>query len=164
MAGAKVTGSGVLDMKLLAAQLKEADPALKRGLRKNFRDAASPVAEDVRQSILAMPSRHDGTLRAETARTITLSTSITRNGIRVQVSSLGNRMPAGKSTLPRHLDSVRGWNHPVWGRGPRSRWHWTKRRQHGKPQWFERPIALNAREFQAAARQALNEVQRKLGA
>jgi hypothetical protein len=164
MAEAKVTGSGVDEMKLLAARLKDADPALKRELRKKFRDAAEPVAGDVQQSILLMPSHHDGTLRREAARTIVTRTSFSSAGVRVQIDSLGSRMPQGKGTLPHHLDSGRGWHHPVWGHGPRGKWHWTRRRQLGKPGWFERPVIDNARAFRDAALAAIGEVERKLGA
>jgi hypothetical protein len=164
MAEAQVTGSGVLDMKLLAAKLKEADPVLKRELRRNFRAAAEPVVGDVEQSILLMPSHHDGTLRRQVARTVAVGTSFTAAGVRVQIDSNGSKMPPGKGTLPHHLDSEKGWNHPVYGHGPRSRWHWTRRRQHGKPGWFERPIADNAREFRNAALAAIDAVERELGA
>lgn len=163
MAEAQVTGSGVLDMKMLAAKLKDAGPALKRNLRKNFRDAAAPVAEDVRKSILAMPSHHAGTLRAETARTIVVRTSFSSAGVRVNIDSLGQRMPQGKGTLPHHLDSAKGWNHPVWGHGPRSRWHWTRTRQHGKAGWFEAPVIADAREFRDAALRAIAETEKHLG-
>ena len=163
MAEAKVTGSGVLDMKLLAAKLKEADPALKRNLRRAFKDAAEPVLGDVEQSILLMPSHHDGTLRRQVAKTVSVRTSFSASGVRVQIDSLGAKMPPGKGTLPHHMDSGKGWNHPVYGHGPRSRWHWTRRRQTGKPGWFERPIADNAREFQAAAQRAIDAVRRELG-
>jgi hypothetical protein len=163
MADAEVTGSGVLDMKLLAAKLKEADPALKRELRKKFRDAAEPVAGDVEQSILLMPSHHGGTLRREVARTVVVRTSFSSAGVRVQIDSLGSKMPEGKGTLPHHLDSGKGWNHPVYGRGPRSRWHWTKRRQLGKPGWFEKPVIDNAREFRNAALAAIAETEKHLG-
>jgi hypothetical protein len=164
MASAEVTGTGVLDMKLLAAKLKEADPVLKRELRRNFKKAAEPVVRDVRQSILAMPSRHKGPLRAEVAGTVVLRTSFAASGVRVNIDSLGSRMPRGKDTLPRHLDSARGWNHPVYGRGPRSRWNWTRKRQHGKAGWFERPVIENAREFRDAALAAIDAVERELGA
>jgi hypothetical protein len=164
MADAEVTGSGVTGMKLLAARLKEADPVLKRELRKKFRDAAEPVAGDVEQSILLMPSHHGGTLRREVARTVVVRTSFSSAGVRVQIDSLGSKMPAGKGTLPHHLDSDKGWNHPVWGHGPRSRWGWTRRRQLGKPGWFERPIADNAREFRDAALKAIAETEKHLGA
>ncbi len=164
MADAQVTGSGVPGMKLLAAKLKEADPKLKRELRKKFRDAAEPVAGDVEQSILLMPSHHDGTLRREVAGTVVVRTSFSSAGVRVQIDSLGSKMPAGKGTLPHHLDSGKGWNHPVWGHGPRSRWHWTRRRQLGKPAWFEKPVIDNAREFRNAALAAIAETEKHLGA
>lgn len=180
MAEAKVTGSGVLDMKLLAAKLKNADPVLKRELRRNFKAAAEPVIGDVEQSILLMPSHHDGTLRRQVAKTVAAGTSFTAAGVRVQIDSNGAKMPAGKGTLPHHLDSEKGWNHPVHGgRGAEAvalmsrrilgkghgghgrRWTWVH--QIGKPQWFERPIAQNAREFQNAAQRAIAETERHLG-
>lgn len=163
MAEAQVTGSGVLDMKLLAARLKEADPKLKRELRKNFRAAAEPVAGDVEQSILLMPSHHDGTLRREVAKTVTVKTSFSASGVRVSIESDGRKMPQGKQTLPHHLDSAKGFNHPVYGHGPRSRWHWSRRRQLGKPGWFERPITEGAREFRDAALAAIAETEKHLG-
>jgi hypothetical protein len=156
MADARITGGEQL--KVLAAQLKEAGPALQRELRRNFRDAAEPVIGDVQQSILLMPSHHAGTLRAEIARTVTVSTSLTGDGIAVRITSAGSRMPPGKESLPFHADSAKGWRHPVFGHEDR----WVQ--QYGKPEWFERPIADNAREFQAAAQQAVDEMQRKLGA
>lgn len=158
MAEAQVTGPGVLDMKLLAIRLKDADPALKRNLRRQLRDAAAPVAQDVRQSILDMPAAAQRGLRQETAATVRLSTSVTQAGISVQITSDGRKMPQGKGTLPRHLDSARGWKHPVFGN--RDRWV----RQMGKPGWFELPIAARARAFQAAAQQALDGTARELGA
>lgn len=157
MADAKVTGSGVLNMKMLAARLKDADPALKRELRRNFKAAAEPVIGDVQQSILLMPSRHDGTLRREVAKTVVVRTSFASSGVRVQIDSLGQRMPAGKESLPFHADSAKGWRHPVFGHEDR----WVQ--QYGKPEWFERPIADNAREFADAAQRSVDEIQRKLG-
>ena len=189
MAEAEVTGAGVTEMKLLAARLKEADPKLKRELRKNFRDAAEPVIGDVEQSILLMPSRHDGTLRREVARTVVARTSFSAAGVRVQIDSLGSKMPEGKGTLPHHLDSDKGWNHPVYAQGDRfflrrSRARkyrhltgrlehlkplvkqnaWTWRHQLGKPGWFEKPIIDNARQFRDAALKAIDAVERELGA
>jgi hypothetical protein len=180
MADAQVTGSGVDSMKLLAARLKDADPKLKRELRRRFKDAAEPVAGDVEQSILLMPSRHDGTLRREVAKTISLRTMFTISGVRVQIDSLGQKMPEGKGTLPHHLDSDKGWEHPVFGRpepeaesvalqklhgkgfGHGRAWTW--RHQFGKPGWFEKPIIDNAREFRNAALAAIAETEKHLGA
>ena len=180
MAEAKVTGPGVPAMKLLAERLKEADPVLKRELRRNFKDAAEPVAGDVQQSILLMPSKHGGTLRREVAKTVTVRTSFATSGVRVAIESLGQRMPPGKQTLPHHLDSPKGWNHPVYGRkeaekialaarrtlgkggGHGRGWTWV--RQYGKPGWFEKPVIDNARQFRDAALKAIDAVERELGA
>jgi len=186
MAEAQVTGPGVLDMKLLAAKLKDADPVLKRELRKKFRDAAEPVAGDVQQSILLMPSRRqDHTLRAEVAGTVVVRTSFAQSGVRVSIDSDGRKMPHGKETLPRHLDEAGFW-HPVYPRGPRftlrpsrarkfrhlaegqrplvkqGAWTWVE--QTGKPGWFERPVIDNARQFRDAALAAIDETERHLGA
>ena len=127
MAEAKVTGPGVLDMKLLAARLKEADPVLKRELRRNFRDAAEPVAGDVQQSILLMPSHHGGTLRREVAKTVAVRTSFTAPGSACRSTRSAPRCRPGKDTLPHHLDSAKGWNHPVYARGPEAQ---SRSRQH----------------------------------
>jgi hypothetical protein len=180
MADAEVTGSGVTGMKLLAAKLKEADPKLKRELRRNFRAAAAPLVEDVKNSILTMPSHHAGQLREEVANTVVLRTSFSTAGVRVNIDSLGARMPPGKGTLPHHLDSEQGWNHPVYGRAEAEaesvalqKIHgkgfghgraWTWRKQFGKPGWFERPITDGAREFRNAALAAIDAVERELGA
>ena len=189
MAEAKVTGPGVDEMKLLAARLKEADPKLKKELRRNFRDAAEPVLGDVEQSILLMPSRHDGTLRREVIKTLSLRTSFSASGVRVSIDSIGSKMPEGKGALPHHIDSDKGWNHPVYAKGDRfflrpsrarkyrhltghlehlkplvkqNAWTWTH--QLGKPGWFEKPITDNARAFRDAALKAIEAVERELGA
>lgn len=171
MADATVTGEGVPAMKLLAARLKEADPELKKELRRSFRDAAAPLAREVQQSILSMPSKHGGTLREEVARTVVVRTSFSAKGVRVQINSQGSKMPEGKQTLPRHMDSKKGWKHPVYGRradthpgGHGRAWTWIKTPQYGKPGWFEDPIAENARTFRDAALAAIDAVEKKLGA
>lgn len=175
---AEVRGLGPEQIKLLIAELKTADPALKRDLRRNLREAARPAVDAARRSILAMPSRHGGSLREEVARSVTLTTSLTRSGIRVAITAKPRKMPPGKESLPAHLDSAKGWNHPVYGRpeaeaesvalqqvhgkgfGHGRGWAWVK--QFGKPGWFEEPIALHARDFQAAADAALAEAERRL--
>jgi len=151
-----VTGSGVVDMKLLAVKMRTADPRLKKALRKKLTDAARPVARRVQDSILSMPAHDEAGLRAETAATVKVTSRISRSGISVSIVSYGGKMPAGKESLPKHLDSSRGWGHPVWGH--RDRWV----RQRGKPQWFETPPTLNRNEFRSACEAAMNETARQL--
>lgn len=153
----RVTGTGPAEMKLLAARLKTADPALKRDLRRNMRQIAAPTVARVRESILSMPSHHDGTLRGEIARTVSSSVGITKTGVRLDILSSGRKMPAGKDRLPGFTDSARGWNHPVFGN--RNVW----RRQHGKPGWFELTIMRSARDAERAVQRAMGATARKLG-
>lgn len=187
---AKITGSGIEDMRALAVKLRAADPALKKELQKRFRAQARPVVRDVKQSILAMPAEHGGSkpgtvpLRAAIARTVGSSNRVTKNGIEVAVTSRGSRMPEGEETLPKHVDSARGWAHPVYARGSRfslgpsrarkyravptslrplvhqGRWTWV--RQLGKPHWFEDPVLGHEARFRAAAQAAMDEIGRKL--
>ncbi len=178
---AKVTGPGVPEMKALGARLKTAEPELKKNLRGQFRDVAGPLARAAQQSILSMPSHHDGTLRGELARTVTTSTRITVNGIQVSVVSLGSRMPPGKQNLNGYTDSDKGWKHPVFGqslpelaavtarrilgkgagRGHGRGWTWV--RQIGKPGWFEGTIGDAAgRDARNACYDAMAETARHL--
>jgi hypothetical protein len=99
--------------------------------------------------------------------------AVTKNGIRCDIISNGRKMPPGKETLPAHLDSDRGWGHPVFARGQfmnsrskagrlavRRSWTWV--REMGTPGWFERPITADARQIQAACQAAMDQVKRDL--
>ena len=116
-------------------------------------------------SILEMPSHHDGTLRGEIAHTVSSSVRFTRTGVQVDILSSGRKMPDGKASLPEHADDPKGWAHPVWGHGPRRRWHWTKDpHQVGKPGWFEDPIASDGPKLAGAMNAAVDDTRRYLGA
>lgn len=153
----RVTGTGPAEMKLLAARLKTADPALKRELRRNMRTIIAPTVARVRESILSMPSHHHGTLRAEIARTVSASTGITRTGVRLDILSSGRKMAAEKDRLPGFTDSARGWKHPVFG----NRNVWVRER--GKPGWFELTIMRSAPYAERAVQHAMDTTARKLG-
>jgi hypothetical protein len=190
---AQITGTGPAQMRKLAILLRSADPQLKRELRRNFRALARPTVEKVQRSILDMavkPSepgaRPHPPLRETIARTVGSSVGLTKNGIRLDIVSLGSKMPRGESTLPKHVDSREGWPHPVYARGSRFKaapsknrkfrhmapglrptvkaGAWTWRHQTGKPQWFEDPIIASGRDLQDAAQAAMNDVAKRLKA
>jgi hypothetical protein len=181
----RVTGPGPAQMKLLAVKLHQADPELRRDLRRQFRAIAAPTVADVRASILSMPSHHDGTLRGEIARTVSSSVGATRSGVRLDIVSSGRKMPPGKGELPRDTNAAK-WNHPVFARPmaeliahmtagfspkPRSghapsRQHgrgWTWVKQTGKPHWFETAVSKNAPRARAAVLDAMSQTARRLG-
>jgi len=151
-----VTGGGPAEAKILAAKLRAAPAEMKRDLRRQLRGQAGPAVRAAKESILSMPSHHDGTLRGEVARTVSSSVGLSARGARLDIVSSGRKMPAGKDRLPGFLDSAKGWNHPVWG----NRDAWV--REHGKPGWFEVPLAKRAPELRAAAERAIDDVKRKL--
>jgi hypothetical protein len=165
---ARVTGSGPEELKSLAVRLKEADPRLRLELRRSMRKSAAPVVREVQRSILDMPSVHGSPpgrvpLREAIARTVTASVSTTASGVKLEIVSLGRRMPEGEQNLPALADRQRGWGHPVWGRHTQTRKEWTWVRQHGKTGWFERPVIDSARQVQDELQAALDETARKLG-
>lgn len=187
---AQIKGTGISDMRELAVKLRAADPALKRDLQKRFRAQARPVVRAVQRSILEMPAEHGGSkpgtvpLRTAVARTVGSSARVRKDGIEVAITSRGSRMPQGEESMPKHLDSSRGFAHPVYARGarfslrpsrarkyrgvPRSarplvhegRWTWV--RQLGKPQWFEAPVQQSAAQWRREAQAAIDEVRRRL--
>lgn len=181
----QITGGGAEQMRLLAARIRQADPAFKRELLRRFRDASRPVTAAAVASIESMPSHHDGTLRGEVAKTIRASVGVTRSDVRLDITSLGSRMPRGETNLPAYLDSAKGWSHPVYAQGPRfhlgrshaakyrrrpaalrpmvKRGSWTWVHQMGKPEWFEGAIGPLARGLQRDVSAAMEETKRKLG-
>jgi hypothetical protein len=136
---------------------------LKKNLRKRLKDAAEPVADKARRSILDMPGVRQKGLREEVAATVTTSVTTPASGVKVTIASRGSRMPEGKGNLPRYLDERRGWGHPVYAdrSKPRSEWRWAH--QQGKPGWFEQPIARSAPDLQRACERAIDDTRRLLG-
>lgn len=185
MAEVRLTGTGPAELKILAARLRTADPELKRDLRRRFRSAAGDAADAVQRSALALPAeKYQEGLRAQVAATIRVETRITRSGITVSIVSDGRRMPPGKASLPRHMDSPKGWSHPVFPQGPRFRLrpsraaryigiraskrplvhegNWTWVHEMSRPFWFEQPIMDRQRQLTDALQRAVNDTQAKL--
>lgn len=152
-----VTGSGPEELRRLAAELKAADPLLRKNLAKAFREAAKPVVKAAQDAILESPSDHDGTLRREVAKTVSAAVS-TGNGkqVTLNIVSRGSRMPEGKDKLPGNLNGDR-WRHPVFG----NRRNWVPQRSRAEG-WFSETIAGRARGLQAAAEAAMEETAREL--
>lgn len=110
-----VGGPGPEQLRELAARLKVADPVLKRQLRRNLRNAVKPAAQAAKDSILAMPSKHDGHLREALAKSVTVSTSITGRQIQIDIVQNGKKLEAtGQGTLGQLFDSDKGFRHPVY--------------------------------------------------
>ncbi len=154
---ATVTGGGREEMKRLAARLKTADRELRDNLRKEFRKAAKPVVEATQNAVLSSPSKHDGTLRREAARTVSASVLMSARQVQLNIVSRGSRMPEGKQTLAAYLNDSTRWKHPVYGN--RKAWRHQRSRAEG---WFDRTVSGHAGDLRAAAEAALDETAKKL--
>jgi len=163
------------ELRNLAQELRNADRNdLAKDLRAAVRRAAGPARADVQAAILAL--RVKGTrgggakqrgvaavLRARTERGRDLAgrrsrglrrtiagavgIRVTARGVLIQVNS--SRLPPGQQSLPMHLESRRGWRHPVFG--DREMWA----HQLGVP-WFHATIRRHQPRFHAEIRAAMN--------
>lgn len=155
---ATVTGGGREELKRLALELKGADKSLRDNLRKQFREASKPVVEATRNAILASPSKHDGTLREEAAKTVSAQVLMSSRQVQLNIVSRGSRMPEGKQTLNGYLNDSARWKHPVYGH----RKTWVHQNSHAKG-WFTDTISGQEADLRRAAEAALEETARKLG-
>lgn len=164
----------------LAKDLRKAGRTdLRKALRKKISEAGKPVLEDVKAAARAIPvtSRGGGTRqrrrynvsRATTDRakqsaerrhaglraTIAAATKlqITAKGVRFVVQS--SKLPADQQSLPRHLDSEKGWRHPVFG--DKNVWV----HQKGRP-YFGATIKKKAPAFRRAIVEAMEEIRREI--
>jgi hypothetical protein len=105
---------------------------------------------DVRGAALRASKRSTG-LRTRIAAATKLQ--ITAKGVRFVVNS--SQLPESQRTLPRHLDSPKGWRHPVFG----NREVWVD--QKGGP-WFADTIKRRAPEFRSAIVKAMDDISQEI--
>lgn len=164
----------------LAKRLRQAGRKdLRSSLRKKISDAGRPVLDDVKTAVRTIPvtSHGGGTAqrrrynvgRATTERakrsagrrgaglrsTIASATKlqITAKGVRFVVQS--SKLPENQRSLPRHLDSEKGWRHPVFG----NRDNWVA--QKGRP-YFASTIKKKAPAFRRAIVEAMEKIRREI--
>jgi hypothetical protein len=102
------------------------------------------------QAIARAAARPHG-LRESIARAVKLQ--ITARGVRFIVNS--SQLPESQRTLPRHLDSPKGWRHPVFA----NREHWVH--QQGRP-YFAATIKKRAVKFRQSIVQAMEDIKNKI--
>lgn len=152
----RVEGAGFAEV---SRALNSADKALRKAMFDELRAAAKPVVDDMKSSVLALDSQGKAIgnaqraahglkrtkklthkkvqnavagsgLRASIARAVHIKIADKgwKVGVRVRVD--GTKLPADQKYLPRGLDSVKGWRHPVFGTDS-----WAQ--QYGNPPgWF----------------------------
>jgi hypothetical protein len=90
---------------------------LRKSMVKRTRDAIYPVVPVLRAAITSLPSGgtgHTG-LREKTARGVQVKVSVAgpRVGARLRVDP--RLFPANAKSLPKRLEGIGRWRHPVWG-------------------------------------------------
>lgn len=117
--------------------------------RQAFREAAGLRGRRVRAA------KGGYGLRAQVARGIKSKVSYSgrKLGARITVDTV--QFPPSQRNLPKHLDSPRGWRHPVWG----NRQNWVG--QKGEP-YFSVPIERHIKDVRAAIVRAVDNVLRRL--
>jgi hypothetical protein len=160
-----------LQMRKVSEQLKaQGRGDLERKMRRNVRRAAQPVVADLRRAVLGVqvqsekggrvrPDRSTG-LRARVAGSLT--TSVTRRGVRIKANAKRVAPGGYGSSLPKYLDAdisgFRSWRHPVFGRRDNPN-DWQV--QTGQP-WFFRTLARHENTFRRAVLGALDDTIREL--
>lgn len=178
--------TGASQLYELNRRLKAVDRKLATKLRKNIRAGAQPAVAATKQAILTLPvagSRGGGN-KARTEHRLSKARKVTeksaaraarKSGLRrtiadaikvdirtgsktasVRILVDESRLPPDQRTLPRHLDSARGWRHPVFGRRDDP---WVT--QKGRP-WFEVTIRKHADEVRSSIVAAMDEMARDL--
>jgi hypothetical protein len=180
-AGFSISAKGAAQFIALSKELRKAGRGdLRKALQVRITAAGKPVVADVRSVVtsLQVKSSHGGgggqrrahavgrtsTERAKASaarrktglrRTIAGATKleITARGVRIIVRK--DALPPSQQSLPRHLDSVQGWRHPVFG----NREAWVTQRG---ATWFASTIQRHAPEFRRAVLTAVDDIQRRI--
>lgn len=186
---ARVEIRGTRDFRVVAGKLKAAgNGQLRRELGRNMREAARPMVTAMQQAVQATESagvrggggqqRREFTLgrakkttelirkraavgrglRSTVARTLRIKMTTGARSARVEIRSDTKLMPAGQRKLPRHMNTGR-WRHPVMG----NRDVWVGQTV-TPPGWFDRPAGRGGRRIQNAARDVVNDINRKIAA
>lgn len=114
-------------------------------------DSAAIAAQ--RERIRARSKRGTG-LRDSVARSLRLVVKTGSRSTLVRIEVDASKMPEDQRTLPRHLDSAKGWRHPTFGHDP-----WVS--QKGRP-WFEVTIRKHAPAVQAHIVKAMDDIANKI--
>lgn len=137
------------EFRTVAAALRAIDRTLPTKLRKKLQAAAKPLATAAKAKVKALPRtgrQHTG-LYARVARGVKVQSSLSRNPrVRVVTSMADPR----EAAIPRGLDTVRGWRHPVFG----DRDNWVQQRGYS---WFIETMQDGQPDIQRALVEVLDE-------
>ncbi|MGH3439669.1 MAG: hypothetical protein ACRDRN_24845 [Sciscionella sp.] len=180
-----LSSQGAQEFRALSRKLKDTGRKdLRTKLRRGIIQAGKPVVADVQEAVLSLHTTSTGNLnpksgnarrrehniaRARSASAVRRAERLgaglresTARATRLQVTARGvkiitdsNKLPESQRSLPRHMDSPKGWRHPVFG----NRHVWVL--QKAGP-WFASTISKKAPKFRQAILQTMDDVTRDL--
>jgi hypothetical protein len=157
---------------------------LRKELLKAIRAGAKPALADTRKAVKTIPvtgargggrkareehqfdhsrgdedkrrarARRGAGLRDTVARALRLTVKTGSRAPRVRFEVDASKMPEDQRTLPRHLNSIRGWRHPTFGHDP-----WVA--QKGQP-WFQVTIRKHLPAMRARILKAMDDIAAKI--
>ena len=139
------------EFRTVANALREIDHTLPGKLRRDMKNSINPLVRRAQEKVRTMPvaghSGHTG-LRRRVARGVRMRAGVGRN----PYFRIVTMMPkSNEAAIPRGLDDpVRGWHHPVFGRGPDVF-------QHGRGHWFVETFAHGEDEIRDGLHRVLEE-------
>lgn len=147
------------DLRRISRQLRHVGNGreIRRRFVRELRAAARPLVPAVRASIAAIPARsgrHTGLRRRLQAATrLRIRTAGRDASVAVLVDP--DRMPSGEKALPKLMEGLRRWRHPVFG----DRETWVTQQPH--PYFFRvvRPLGLKSRR---AVNQVIDSITRDI--
>jgi hypothetical protein len=138
------------DLRRISRELRKMnDKEIKKRFRKELRAAARPLVPAVRRSIRATPSKRPYTAdglrgRLSKATRLEVKTSGRQAGVAIRVD--GRKMPPGQRGLPKAMEGLKRWRHPVYG----NRAVWVSQESH--PYFFRVMRTAGPRSRAAVAR------------
>lgn len=132
----------------LFSRSSQVEPKLRTALRRNIRNAAKGLADEVKAEAQAGQYQTNAGLRSRIASGVKVAilTGANREGVRITSSGL---LAAG-------WQSPKGWRHPVFGGNKRVQ-------QFGRPGYFYRTIGAGAPRVRTAVEQAMAEAVASMG-
>jgi hypothetical protein len=142
--------AGGKDLRRISLELRRMDDkTIKKKLRRELVAAAAPMVPAVRAAIGAIPVK--GTSgstglrkRLQKATRLRVRTVGRQAGVAILVDP--KRMPDGQKALPKYMEGLKPWRHPVFADDPnRQAWTWVS--QTPRPYFFRtvRPLGLRSK-------------------
>lgn len=171
---------GATELRVLAAELRAARPAMVKGLTKALNESVKPIVPEVRRAALAIPAKDSGEIsqaslsRAGKVRAKSFGAALGRSGLRARISAAvrtstritprsvslairvdSSQLPDDQRRLPKYMDGIGRWRHPTWGHDP-----WVTQDPHP---YFRKTILPHIPEVYARVRRVMAETSRAAG-